>query len=205
MRLLVIGAVLVLGFALLVVAVAHNMAGVPSTQSASQTGASDASSSGTATADNPPALQVSVPELYQAYHANEVAADNEYKGKRLYLDAMVGSINKNAFGQVYLVLPNYYDEFDSVQAVLNEDSYGAAGRLQKGMSSQWSVMGTDDNKQPDAQQLLLGGSETTTPGSCPPARRSRTGPGLGGTAAKPSFISRQHRHGECSKHRHREN
>jgi hypothetical protein len=74
-----------------------------------------------------------VPELYQAYHANEVAADNEYKGKRLYLDAMVGSINKNAFGQVYLVLPNYYDEFDSVQAVLNEDSYGAAGRLQKGM------------------------------------------------------------------------
>lgn len=128
MRKFVIAVVGLLGFALVFFAAADLSSS--SHRIAPQTNASDASNGG---ANQPSAMQVSVPELYRAYQANEVAADNQYKGQRLYVEGLVGSINKNAFGQIYLVLPAAFSEFDTVQAVLNEENEGAAARLQKGM------------------------------------------------------------------------
>lgn len=127
MRKFVIAVVGLLGFALVFFAAADLSSS--SHRSTPQTNASDASNGG---GDQPSAMQVSVPELYRAYHANEVAADNEYKGKRLYVEGLVGSINKNFADQVYLTLPTY-DEFGSVQAVVTENDYAAAAQLHKGM------------------------------------------------------------------------
>ena len=41
------------------------------------------------------ALSVAASELFSAYEANEIAADQKYKGKRLRVDAVIGEINSD--------------------------------------------------------------------------------------------------------------
>jgi hypothetical protein len=75
------------------------------------------------------ALSVSAIELFNAYDANEVAADRLYKGKLMRITATVAGINKDFTDSVYVELetPN---EFSSAHARgIDPD---AAAALQKG-------------------------------------------------------------------------
>jgi hypothetical protein len=78
-----------------------------------------------------PVRTVSALQLWSDYHANEVAADNVYRGERLDVQGVVESINKNFVDDVYVVLatPN---EFMSVHADLKHDYQSAAAQLQIG-------------------------------------------------------------------------
>jgi TonB family protein len=78
-----------------------------------------------------PSIDVSPYQLYAAYHRNEVSADSMYKGRKLKVTGIVESINKNAFGQTYLVLEDG-NEFSGVQAKLQASEVAQAGQLSRG-------------------------------------------------------------------------
>lgn len=56
------------------------------------------------------AIPVTSNELFAAYEANEIAADEKYKGKKLLVTGTVASIDKDAFGGLNLQLatPNMF-------------------------------------------------------------------------------------------------
>lgn len=106
-------------------------------------GASDNSSPTHAAASveaNTPAISVSNTTLWNAYQANEVAADNVYKGKPLIVDGKVGSITKGIFDEivVHLASPN---EFMNTGAHMDKSQSGAAAGLRKGKQIRVRCMG----------------------------------------------------------------
>jgi tRNA_anti-like len=78
-----------------------------------------------------PALAVSALKLYLDYQANEVAADNVYKGKQLEVTGMVTSIRKDFLDNVILEMATT-NEFESVDAYLVKEDDAKAASLQKG-------------------------------------------------------------------------
>jgi hypothetical protein len=121
----VIGALTVFGFATLF------LIGLGAIPNGSHT------SSNTVLAPNPnpssyePPITTDPITYYTAYHRNEVAADAQFKGRPIQMVAIVGSINKDAFGGTYLTLPTTSD-FEEVQAKLQTSEVTGAGRLLRG-------------------------------------------------------------------------
>jgi hypothetical protein len=54
--------------------------------------------------ENVPTLSVTSTDLYQAYEANEVSADNTYKGKKLEITGKVISIQKNPIDENEIIV-----------------------------------------------------------------------------------------------------
>jgi hypothetical protein len=77
----------------------------------------------------PVPMEVSASDLFAAYEANEVAADNQYKGKQLAVSGTVAGINKDFTDEVYVEIGTA-NEFMSIHA-RDIDPAVAAG-LQKG-------------------------------------------------------------------------
>lgn len=77
-----------------------------------------------------PALKVSALKLYLDYHANEVAADNTYKNRRLAVRGMVVEIRKDILDDVILELATT-NEFEHVSAYLAPSEEAKAASLQK--------------------------------------------------------------------------
>ena len=59
-------------------------------------------------------LEVSAADLFAAYDANEVAADNQYKGKQLAVTGTVAGINKDFTDEVYVEIAG--NEFLNIHA-----------------------------------------------------------------------------------------
>jgi TonB family protein len=76
-------------------------------------------------------ISVSAPKLWADYQANEVAADNVYKGRELIVEGQVASINKDVVDDAYVLLSTY-NEFESVHAELNSQYEPQAASLQIG-------------------------------------------------------------------------
>ncbi len=49
-------------------------------------------------------VSITAPDLLQSYHANEVAADQRFKGKTILVTGIVESINKDFMDDIYIVL-----------------------------------------------------------------------------------------------------
>jgi tRNA_anti-like len=115
-----IGAVTCVGFVALVLVVLFAVGGSHGSSSG-PSGDSDSATLG-------PAMRVSAMKLALDYHANEVQADNVYRGKHLLVTGLVTSISKDAFDKIYLVLASE-NEFMQVHANLQEGEAGAAATL----------------------------------------------------------------------------
>ncbi|MBX3223807.1 MAG: hypothetical protein KF795_25060 [Labilithrix sp.] len=76
-------------------------------------------------------IAVTSMQLFNDYQANEVAADNAYKGKQLLVTGTVASIDKGPFGGLVLRLatPN---EFMSTMCRMERSEQSALAQLQKG-------------------------------------------------------------------------
>ena len=83
---------------------------------------------------------VPVTTLFKDYHANEVAADQKYKGKRLVYSGQISGIKKGAFGEIYIELrtPN---QFMSAHAYLIKEQEAIAASLAKGQKVRWECKG----------------------------------------------------------------
>jgi len=76
-------------------------------------------------------MSVTAPKLLSDYQANEVAADNIYKGKQLLVQGVVNSINKDFTDSIYLTLSTF-NEFESVHADISNDYQSEAAALHRG-------------------------------------------------------------------------
>lgn len=84
-----------------------------------------------ASAGSTPAVSISAGQLHAEYQSNEVLADSKYKGAILEVSGIVASINKDLFDHAYLELATS-NEFEGVQAHLEDSEQAAASRLMRG-------------------------------------------------------------------------
>jgi hypothetical protein len=78
-------------------------------------------------------LRVDANTYANDYEANEIAADNKYKGKKILLIGKINSINKDIGGNGYLALRGP-GMFQDVQARLSDAGMEGAADLAKGMT-----------------------------------------------------------------------
>jgi hypothetical protein len=90
------------------------------------------SSNRTASATETP-VTISAMGLYRAYQANEVSADDFYKGRLLSVSGRVSGINKDFSDSIYVELETA-NEFESVRAHLSDGQAANASALFKGAS-----------------------------------------------------------------------
>lgn len=79
-------------------------------------------------------IAVTATELIEAYDANEVAADNEYKGQNLVVTGTVKNIGKDIVDAAYVTLQNDADEYAiiSVQCYFADDDLDDIATLKEG-------------------------------------------------------------------------
>lgn len=83
-------------------------------------------------------MEVSASELYNAYEANEVSADQQYKGKRLLITGVVGTIGKDVLDNPYVSLK--IDYLQSVNCYFDDKNNKVLSQLSKGQKVQ--IIGT---------------------------------------------------------------
>ncbi len=76
-------------------------------------------------------VSVTAAELFNAYQANEVAADDKYKGKKLLVTGAVASIDKGAFGGLHLRLATW-NEFMPVMCSMESSEKASLAQLSRG-------------------------------------------------------------------------
>jgi tRNA_anti-like len=85
-----------------------------------------------ATAPKQAPIQVLATTLFEAYAANEVSADDKYRGRVLIVDGTVESIDKDFRDDIVVRLAG--DRFSTVDAYLMDDDKPLAAGLTKGQS-----------------------------------------------------------------------
>lgn len=101
----------------------------PSSSSTSSS-TSQASAAAAAPAPSAPPVEVSAQELYAAYSENEVAADWQYKNRRLLVGGTIESIDKDMFNNMVLHLKTK-NELSPVMATLADSEASKAANLRK--------------------------------------------------------------------------
>nr|WP_199040235.1 hypothetical protein [Dyella sp. ASV24] len=79
----------------------------------------------------PPVIRINAPDLYAAYEANEVQADNLYKGRWLAVHGIVSSISKDFMDDPYLLLIGK-NEYTTVHASFPKGALSELATLSKG-------------------------------------------------------------------------
>ncbi|WP_009904341.1 OB-fold protein [Burkholderia thailandensis] len=78
-----------------------------------------------------PPIQITAQQLYAEYHANEVAADLKYKGRRLAVTGAIADIKKDVFDDPIVSLQVDGDPFHTVNAYFGKDKIEQIAKLQK--------------------------------------------------------------------------
>lgn len=96
----------------------------------------DGSDKGTSTGaaavvDDTPAIEVTAEAYASAYNTNEIAADNEYKGKKLHITGTLSRVSETA-GTYYVYMDT--DLFESVSCRLEKSELDKAATLTPGQA-----------------------------------------------------------------------
>ena len=83
-------------------------------------------------------MEVTASELYRAYEANEVSADQQYKGKRLLITGVVENIGKDVMDNPYVALK--IDFLKGVNCYFDDENNKVLSQLNKGQKIQ--IIGT---------------------------------------------------------------
>ncbi len=83
-------------------------------------------------------MEVTASELYRAYEANEVSADQQYKGKRLLITGAVENIGKDVMDNPYVALK--IDFLKGVNCYFDDENNKVLSQLNKGQKIQ--IIGT---------------------------------------------------------------
>lgn len=83
-------------------------------------------------------MEVTASELYRAYEANEVSADQQYKGKRLLITGVVENIGKDVMDNPYVALK--IDFLKGVNCYFDYENNKVLSQLNKGQEIQ--IIGT---------------------------------------------------------------
>ena len=83
-------------------------------------------------------MELTASELYRAYEANEVSADQQYKGKRLLITGVVENIGKDVMDNPYVALK--IDFLKGVNCYFDDENNKVLSQLNKGQKIQ--IIGT---------------------------------------------------------------
>ena len=84
-----------------------------------------------------PAVSITADQLFNAYKANEVAADEKFKDKVLLVSGTIDNIGKDITDTPYVVLKAGGDfSFGGVQCMFDDKAKGQLANLQKGQKVQ---------------------------------------------------------------------
>lgn len=86
-----------------------------------------------------PSYTLTASQLYAAYDANEVAADNKYKGKVIVVSGTIESIGKDILDEAYIVL-EAGGMMSGVQCMFSDEYLLAFNKISKGQNV--SILGT---------------------------------------------------------------
>ena len=75
-------------------------------------------------------IEITASELYRAYEANEVSADEHYKGKKMAVTGIVGNIGKDILDNPYISLK--VDYFQSVNCYFSDKNNKIISQISKG-------------------------------------------------------------------------
>lgn len=89
------------------------------------------------------AIKITASNLMKAYSTNEIAADNQYKGKLLDVTGKVSTISKGLLDGMYVNLKTD-DVISTIQCFLNDDQGEKAAKLVP--DQQIEIQGRDDGK-----------------------------------------------------------
>lgn len=117
-----------------IVALFAALAGGSLDKSSSASSKRESDDSKPAEADDTPAIDVAAGELFDAYHENEVAADDRFKGKKLRVTGTIASIDKDFLDNVVVRLQTA-NQFQSVMATVREAEKSTAAKLKKGQKA----------------------------------------------------------------------
>ena len=90
-----------------------------------------------------PDVKISSTQLYDAYKANEVAADNSYKGKVIAVTGTVDGVGKDIMDDTYITLVGD-GVIGTVQCFISKDFISKAATVSKGTTI--TITGTCDGK-----------------------------------------------------------
>jgi len=111
---------------------------------ADATGNSPAKANEPAPPEEPP-ISVSADELLDAYKANEIAANQKFKGKKVIVRAQISAIEAGIGDEPYLVLSaGDQFEFQRPQARFTRDAAPVAATLKKGQSIKLQCVGNGE-------------------------------------------------------------
>ncbi len=77
------------------------------------------------------AIPITAPQLFADYHANEVAADEKYKGKWLAVTGQVDSVGKDILDNIFISLRTQ-NRFMSARAQMEQSDSDQVARLKRG-------------------------------------------------------------------------
>lgn len=89
------------------------------------------------------AIAITADELFSAYDTNEVAADNQYKGKDLKISGTIKDIGKDILDNVYITL-DCGEMIFSIQCYFDDSEVAVVGTLKKDQDI--TVIGTCDGQ-----------------------------------------------------------
>jgi hypothetical protein len=123
-----------LGSFILALVLVAFFAGMASGVNGDKSPSSRSSTSAQAPSATEPVIRVSIAQILRDYKANEVAADEKYKGQVIEVTGVVGEIKKDITDSIYVTLGTTGDEFEIpvVQAFFDDAWKGQASSLQKG-------------------------------------------------------------------------
>ena len=105
------------------------------TQPSAPAAPASAPTSSPVTAPSPTPITVTAAELFRDYEANEVAADEKYKGKMIGVQGTVKSIGKDIVGSMYITLSTE-ERYGimSVQCMFDDEFKNQLAQLKKGQN-----------------------------------------------------------------------
>lgn len=140
--LMILGGVFVLGIGSCLVCVGVAAKGAADAQHAAASAAAAPAEPTAPPRPKAPPMQVTAKQLYAEYQANEVSADEKYKGQSLVVSGPIHAIEKDAFGNVIVRL-GIGDQFglQSVMGKLDDSQKAKAMSLVKGKPLALSCQG----------------------------------------------------------------
>lgn len=88
-------------------------------------------------------IKITASQLYAEYEANEISADEKYKGKTLEVSGIVDGIAKDILNSSYVILKTS-NIIGRIQCYIEDSEQSKAAALQKGQKI--TVIGRNDGK-----------------------------------------------------------
>jgi len=104
----------------------------------------------------PPTIEVTSKDLFDAYEKNEVAANDAYKGKPLAITGSIEKISEDPSGEIYVILKSEKQfSFTDVQCFFPNEQKAEVMKLTKGQKVKIKCTGAGKSLNVEARDCAI--------------------------------------------------